>query len=333
MTLHNNISIFVAHVGCPNVCSFCNQHTISGSQKAPTTLEVDAICKEAFQRIKDKSNTEIAFFGGSFTAIEPTYMLSLLQVVQKYIGNGGFYGIRVSTRPDCISKEVLEVLKQYHVTSIELGCQSMCDDVLTANRRGHTAKDVYHACDLIRQYDFELGLQMMVGLYKSTIQDEYYTANQIVSLKPDTVRIYPVCVLKGTELADLYLKGEYTLYDMDTIVDVCCNLLLKFDSNSIRVIKCGLHASEMVETDLVAGYYHPAFRELCESRIYRKNIQSIIGLNPNLKHYVIVVSDRYISMAKGQKKSNIQYFKDMGISVSIKGSQGLNKYETNLEVE
>lgn len=333
MTLHNNISIFVAHVGCPNVCSFCNQHTISGSQKAPTTLEVDAICKEAFQRIKDKSNTEIAFFGGSFTAIEPNYMLSLLQVVQKYIGNGGFYGIRVSTRPDCISKEVLEVLKQYHVTSIELGCQSMCDDVLTANKRGHTAKDVYHACDLIRQYDFELGLQMMVGLYKSTIQDEYYTANQIVALKPDTVRIYPVCVLKCTELAELYLKGEYTLYDMDTIIDVCCNLLLKFDSNGIKVIKCGLHASEMVETDLVAGYYHPAFRELCESRIYRKNIQSIIELNPNLKHYSIVVSNRYISMAKGQKKSNVQYFKDMGISVSIKGLEGLNKYETNLEVE
>ena len=120
---------------------------------------------------------------------------------------------------------------------------------------------------------------------------------------------------------------------MDTIIDVCCNLLLKFDSNGIKVIKCGLHASEMVETDLVAGYYHPAFRELCESRIYRKNIQSIIELNPNLKHYSIVVSNRYISMAKGQKKSNVQYFKDMGISVSIKGSEGLNKYETNLEVE
>lgn len=326
---HNNISIFVAHIGCPNICSFCNQHTISGSQSAPTIDEVYSICEKAFNQIEDKSNTEIAFFGGSFTAIERSYMIVLLECVQNFIGEGKFKGIRVSTRPDCITPEILDILKEYHVTAIELGCQSMRDSVLTANRRGHTAQDVYKACELIKSYKFELGLQMMVGLYTSTIQDEYYTMNEIIKLNPKTVRIYPTVVLKGTHLDDLRQSGDYKLYDLDTMVDICSDFLIEFDKHNIKVIKCGLHSSEMVEAEMTGGYYHPAFRELCESRIYRNIIEKIVKENPNRVNnaYSIFVSSRYVSMAKGQKKSNIEYFKDKGIIVSILGADNLNKYD------
>ncbi len=326
---HNNVSIFVAHVGCPNICSFCNQHTISGSQSAPTIDEVRSTCEMAFNQIEDKSNTEIAFFGGSFTAIEKSYMVALLECVQDFIGKDKFVGIRVSTRPDCITSEILDILKKYNVTAIELGCQSMKDSVLTANRRGHTAQDVYNACELIKSYGFELGLQMMVGLYTSTIQDEYYTMNEIIKLNPKTVRIYPTVVLKGTHLDELMQSGEYKLYSLDTMVDICSDFLTQFNNSGINVIKCGLHSSELVEAEMTGGYYHPAFRELCESRIYRNIIESIVKENPNRVNnaYSIFVSSRYISMATGQKKSNIKYFKDRGILLSILGADNLNKYE------
>lgn len=327
---HNNVSIFVAHVGCPNLCSFCNQHTISGSQSAPTIQEVYETCKNAFENIQDKSNTEIAFFGGSFTAIERSYMIALLDCVQEFIGEKKFLGIRVSTRPDCIDTEVLDILKRYHVTAIELGCQSMRDEVLSANRRGHTAQDVYNACDLIKSYGFELGLQMMVGLYKSTIEDEYYTMKEIIKLNPKTVRIYPTVVLKDTHLDELRLSGEYKLYDLDTMIDICSNLLIEFDKHHIKVIKCGLHASELVEAEMTGGYYHPAFRELCESRIYRNIIEKQIEENPNRESYGFAVSSRYYSMVIGQKKSNLGYFADKGINVWFLKFDYLKKYECNL---
>ncbi len=324
---HNNVSIFVAHVGCPNLCSFCNQHTISGNQTAPTIEEVQATCEQAFNQIEDKSNTEIAFFGGSFTAIEHSYMVALLECVQEFIGEGKFQGIRVSTRPDCITAEILETLKQYHVTAIELGCQSMKDEVLLANRRGHTAQDVLNACELIKSYGFELGLQMMVGLYTSTIQDEYYTMQQIINLKPKTVRIYPTVVLKGTHLDELRESGEYQLYDLDTMVEICADFLMQFEEHNIKVIKCGLHASELVESEMTGGYYHPAFRELCESRIYRKILEKYIIEHPESKSFGFEVSNRYYSMAVGQKKSNVKYFKDKGIAVWFLRSDDIPKYE------
>lgn len=326
---HNNVSIFVAHIGCPNICSFCNQHTISGSQSAPTIDEVRSTCEMAFNQIEDKSNTEIAFFGGSFTAIEKSYMVALLECVQDFIGKDKFIGIRISTRPDCITSKILDILKKYNVTAIELGCQSMKDSVLTANRRGHTAQDVYNACELIKSYGFELGLQMMVGLYTSTIQDEYYTMNEIIKLNPKTVRIYPTVVLKGTHLDELMQSGKYKLYSLDTMVDICADFLTQFNNSGINVIKCGLHSSELVEAEMTGGYYHPAFRELCESRIYRNIIESIVKENPNRVNnaYSIFVSSRYISMATGQKKSNIKYFKNRGILLSILGADNLNKYE------
>jgi histone acetyltransferase (RNA polymerase elongator complex component) len=328
--VHSNISIFVAHVGCPNICSFCNQHTISGSQSAPTIEEVRATCESAFNRIVDKSSTEIAFFGGSFTAIERSYMVALLECVQSFIGEGKFSGIRVSTRPDCITPEILDILKKYHVTAIELGCQSMKDSVLLANRRGHSAQDVTKACELIKSYGFELGLQMMVGLYTSTIQDEYYTMQQIISLNPTTVRIYPTVVLKGTHLDELRQSGEYVLYGLDTMVEICADFLIEFEKHNIKVIKCGLHSSELVESEMTGGYYHPAFRELCESRIYRKTIEKLIEEHPNRQCYSFEVSSRYYSMAVGQKKSNIEYFKGKGFKVCFVPSDSLKKYECNL---
>ena len=329
---HSNISVFVPHVGCPHKCSFCDQRTISGAQSLPRGNYVRQVCEQALREVRSPEDTEIAFFGGSFTAVPRDYMLELLEAAREYVGEGEFRGIRCSTRPDCISTEVLELLKGFGVTAIELGAQSMKDEVLAANERGHTAQDVVNASCLIKDYGFELGLQMMTGLYKSSLADDMETARRIADLAPDTVRIYPVVVLRGTRLGQLYLSGEYAPAPFDEMVEVCADIMKLFTERGIRVIKCGLHASEFVEQDMVAGYYHPAFRELCEAAIYRSNILRAIEKElPDCRGSVTAeVSSRCISKAVGQKRANIEFFRERGLDVTIVGSETVPIYECKL---
>lgn len=314
---HRNISVFIPHAGCPNMCSFCNQNKISGAEKAPSADEVYSVCRNQFENMPDRSNTEIAFFGGSFTAIPHDYMVSLLECVQPFIYDGGFDGIRISTRPDCIDENILDILKKYNVKAIELGCQSMCDDVLTMNNRGHNSEAAVKSSELIKSYGFELGLQMMTGLYGSSYEKDILTAKRICRINPDTVRIYPTVILKGTKLDELYQSGRYITHDIEYMVDLCSEIMHMFNEKGIRIIKCGLHSSETVEEDMTGGYYHPAFRELCESRIFRNAIENALSSYAE-KEFVIYVSGRNISRATGHKRSNAEYFRKSGISLRIK---------------
>lgn len=314
---HSNISIFIPHVGCPHQCSFCDQRTISGAQHLPDGNEVREICSQALAEIKSPENTEIAFFGGSFTAIPRDYMTELLEAAEEFVGDGKFSGIRCSTRPDCIDDEILSLLKQSGVTAIELGAQSMSEKVLELNERGHTSADVVKAAGLIKNYGFELGLQMMTGLYGSSVQTDMETFNKLAELCPAVMRIYPVVILSGTKLAELYKSGEYVPYSFDEAVELCSEILQYADEKGIRVIKCGLHASEFVEQDMVGGFYHPAFRELCESRIYLRKIEE---LAEGCSYVHISVPSRDISRAVGHKKSNIEYFRQKGIEIKVSGS-------------
>lgn len=320
---HSNISIFVPHIGCPHRCSFCDQNTISGENQLPSGDDVRRICEKALGEVKSPENTEIAFFGGSFTAIPRHYMEELLSAAGEFVGEGKFSGIRCSTRPDCIDFEVLQLLKQSGVTAIELGAQSMDDEVLALNERGHSSQDVADAAELIKAFGFELGLQMMIGLYGSTPQKEWETVEKIAALNPDTVRIYPVVVLKNTKLGKLLQSGEYKPFEFEKAVEIAASAMVLFEGSGIRVIKCGLHASEFVEQDMVGGFYHPAFRELCEGLIYRHNMEFLLGEETEA---VIAVNSGCISKAVGQKKSNITFFKERGINIKIVGDESLPKY-------
>ena len=218
------------------------------------------------------------------------------------MGEGKFKGIRLSTRPDCIDREVLTILKKYGVTSIELGAQSMSNKVLKANQRGHSADDVEKAAKLIREFGFELGLQMMVGLYKSDMADEFETLDKIAAIRPDTVRIYPVVILDGTKLGELYKSGEYSTFSFDEVTEFAAIAMMKFEYEGIKVIKCGLHASEFVERDMLGGFYHPAFRELCESNIYRRKIEELIAYETKSGFdFVFAVYYTCLSKAMGLK--------------------------------
>ncbi|MBO7179522.1 MAG: radical SAM protein [Clostridia bacterium] len=334
---HSNISLFVPHAGCPNQCSFCNQKTISGSVKELTREEVRATLLEAKKSNLSSPNTEIAFFGGSFTAIKRDYMLSLLEEAKPFLDDGTFSGIRISTRPDAIDREVLSVLKEYGVTAIELGAQSTNDEVLLFNRRGHTKEDIINASLLIKEYDFSLGLQMMTGLYKSTDERDIETAKDIISLSPDTVRIYPTIVLENTRLAELLKSGEYISPTLDATVSLCAKLLEMFNENNIKVIRLGLHSGGNVEEGYLSGPYHPAFGELCESEIYLKNIRKKLleiyknENNSEIKNVTIYVNEKEISKATGQKGKNKESLLKDGFSVTIKGVSDLENSKILIE--
>lgn len=306
------------------MCAFCNQHTITGNSEIPHAVDVERTCSQALQQIKDPGETEIAFFGGSFTAVPRDYMLELLEAANKFIGAGKCKGIRISTRPDYINEQVLNILKKYHVTAIELGAQSLCDEVLKANERGHTQQDVVTASKLIKSYGFELGLQMMVGLYKSDADKEIYTAKRIIELSPKTVRIYPVVVLEGTKLARLYTAGEYKLMPFDEVVQLCARMLGMFFCAGIDVIKLGLHSSELVEKSIVAGYYHPAFSEIVQSSMFLSAIKSRISSCEQLE---IVINSRSYSVATGQKRCNIKALEENGVKCTIRTDDSLSRQE------
>ncbi|MBR3593800.1 MAG: radical SAM protein [Clostridia bacterium] len=310
---HSNISIFVPHLGCPNMCSFCNQHYIARTEKVPTEQDIiNAVEIAKSSKNYNPSTTEIAFFGGSFTAIERDMMISLLEWANPFVADGTVCGIRISTRPDAIDEEVLDILARYGVKTIELGAQSMCDRVLTLNDRGHSAEDVINASILIKQKGFLLGLQMMTGLYGSSAADDIKTAEQIIKLSPDCVRIYPTIVLKNTRLADLVGKGEYEPQTVDEAVRLCTRLKSMFDEACVPVIRLGLHTID--ETAYIAGPWHPAFRELCDAEEFKNKISR--GLKEK-GCYEVFVNPRDLSKAKGQSKSNIDYFSKIGYNIKI----------------
>ncbi len=326
---HANISIFVSHMGCPNQCSFCNQRYIAGTAQVPNADSVKRAVEES--GIGDKltfDNAEIAFFGGSFTAIDRSLMIELLEAAHRYVLNGRVRGIRISTRPDAIDSEVLSILKKYGVTAIELGAQSMDDEVLLFNKRGHTAEDVRKASRLIKQNGFELGLQMMTGLPKSDNEKDIKTAEEFIKLKPDTVRIYPTIVLENTDLCGMVKRGEYSPQSIEEAVLLCATLLCMFKAENIKVIRLGLHT--ISEEHYVAGPWHPAFSEMVYSEIYLNNALKTFAKMP-FGEYNVYVPSGDISKMIGQKRKNILLLEKMGYICKVKEDKRLKEFEIYIE--
>ncbi len=307
-----NIPIFVSHRGCPHDCVFCNQKHITGKSGSVTPQQADKIIKQAVSTIDfDKASAEIAFFGGSFTAIPREEQEGLLEVAHRYIKDGLADGIRISTRPDCIDEEELCMLKEYGVSSIELGVQSTDEQVLLKSRRGHSYEDVVFASKLINDYGFELGLQMMLGLPGDTAQKSMKTARDIVSLHPKTARIYPTIVIRDSALALMYEKGAYEPLTLDDAVELCADVYTLFCKNDIEVLRMGLMASDEIceGGKIVSGPFHPSFGELVHSRIFLNNMREMIR-GCGKKEACFCVNPRDLSKAIGNKKKNIKILKD-----------------------
>ncbi len=289
------IPVFIPHAGCPNDCVFCNQKRIAGTIKAPEPDEVSALLCDAFKKTE---SAEIAFYGGSFTALP-------FNVQEEYLKTASSFkpkAIRLSTRPDAIDDEILTLLKKYGVKTIELGAQSMDNAVLLKANRGHNAECVSEASRLIKDAGFELVLQMMIGLPGEDENSAMNTAKKIAELQPDGVRIYPTVVVRDTALCDMWQSGEYQALTVEGAVDICVELCEIF--KDIPIIRMGLNPTEDLSGgDALAGAYHPAFGQLVEAKIMLNKIKTKL-CNISGKRIVIYANPKDISNVAGHKGKN-----------------------------
>lgn len=344
MSKINIIPIFVPHLGCPNDCTFCNQKRITGIKefsKEDFYNKVNYFIELFNNSDKD---VELAFYGGSFTAIDRKLQFDLLEYAKNLKDNNKIDRIRISTRPDCINKEILEYLKFYGLDIIELGVQSLDDDVLKKSKRGHNSKCVYTSSKLIKDYGFTLGLQQMLGLPGDNEEKSIKTALGIISLKPKMVRIYPTLVIKNTELEEMYLNKKYNPLNLKDGVNQASKLIMLYNYHDIDVIRVGLQSTEdlQFEKDVVTGPLHDAFRELCESEILFKILthKNLIIKNKNI---IIRASNRNISLLVGQKGENknkimdyydinrIKFLSDNNLKNKIEIIDGKNNHLINID--
>ncbi len=343
MEKHCIIPIFVPHLGCPNDCIFCNQKSISGQKNEMTKEKAKEIIENYLKSIrKEKENVkiEIAFFGGSFTAIKEEKQEELLKVAYEYVKSKDVDSIRISTRPDAINKEILKRLKKYGVKTIELGVQSANNYILNRINRGHTFDDVKKASKLIRWYGFKLGHQMMVGLPESTRLDEINTAKQLIKLKPKMVRIYPTLVIKNTKLEKEYEEGKYKPLSVVQTVEVCKDLVRMFTDKKIDVIRIGLQTTDEISkpgsknSEVVAGPFHPALRQLVESAMwYDAIVGKIKKLNVKVKEVEVTVNPVDSNNVIGHKKENVLKLKDTyDVDLVLKQDEKVKQGKSKIEV-
>ena len=301
------IPLFVPHVGCPNDCVFCNQRRISGAVRPITADEVSSAIEQGAAITSNEVQRQLAFYGGSFTAIPVAEQEALLGAAQPYLADGTLASIRLSTRPDAIDEETLLRLRRFGVRTVELGAQSMDDTVLQLSGRGHTAEQVARAARLVKEYGFELILQMMTGLPgDENGEASVATAHRIAALQPDGVRIYPTVIVKDTALYDQWQAGMYEEHTVEAAVAVCARIVPVFEQAGIPVIRLGLNPTEdLSHGDAAGGAYHPAMGELVRSRMMLERARALLQGAERGSSVVIEVGKGKISQMIGQKRCNI----------------------------
>lgn len=342
---HINIPVFIPHLGCPHTCAFCNQRKISGVAEFDITgvkAEIDKVLSELEQSAEER-HTEIAFFGGSFTGIPREQMTMLLSLVHPYLEDGRVDSLRCSTRPDYINDEIIDILKSYKMTTVELGIQSMSDTVLRLSERGHTAEQSEAACRLIKASGMRLVGQMMTGLPGSGRSDEIYTARKLCEMGVDAARIYPTMVFAGTGLGRMMAEGSYMPPDSEETTDRVADLLEIFDASSVPVIRIGLCSGEDLysDTGIVAGGYEPAIGEMARSRVYLRRIISALpphktesGGAPRLRAHVRCPVGATSAVCGHRRANRIYLEKNCGvISLSVTEDPSLTGYALSVETE
>ncbi len=337
---HKNIPIFIPHLGCPHDCVFCNQKKISGHGNFDPETVIPEI-EEALATMREGEIPEIAYFGGSFTGIDRELMIRLLDIAEGYVKTGKVSGIRMSTRPDYISEEILDILGNYTVSAIELGLQSLSDEVLLLSEREHTTKDSVRACRLIRERGIPLVGQMMICLPGGTLENECETARALVSLGCRAARVYPTVVFRGTKLCRMAESGSYLPLTNEEAIRRTKEVLKILIAGRLSLLRIGLSSNEDIRNpeEVYAGATHPALGELCLGEIYydlirgklRESLESFKGGGIAVK-----VKRGELSKAIGQKRKNItrlsEEFSSKGIkNIRIIGCETLADYEISIE--
>lgn len=319
------IPIFIPFLGCPHDCAFCNQVKITNYKD---NINKENTIRQINQYLsyfpKNENLKEIAFFGGSFTGLDEKVMISYLEIALNYKKKGIIDRIRLSTRPDYINNSILDILKKYEVDVIELGIQSLDNEILNANERGHSKEDSIRASKLIKDYGFKLGHQIMPGLYKDSFDKAIKTGLESIKMNPDMVRIYPTLVIKDTKLEKLFKEGLYKPLSLDEAIEISSRLYMIYSYKNIPVIRIGLQPTENIndKKDVVAGPFHPSIRQLVETNIHKIYLEELINKYRLKDKIKIHTSNREISIIAGNKKANKNYFyKKYGLIINFENDE------------
>lgn len=312
MKTHAIIPIFIPHLGCPNDCVFCNQKKITARTKPLSREDMEDLIEKYLKTIAGRGieTVEIAFYGGSFTGLPLERQQGYLAVAKSYKGRGLIHKIHLSTRPDYIDDAILTNLKEYGADIIELGVQSLDDEVLRLSNRGHSKEAVYAASRLIRDYGFELGLQLMIGLPGDTYEKSINSAREAVKIGPSIARLYPTVIIRDTELYEMYRRGEYTPFSAEEMLRTTKDMYQILTDAGINVIRVGLKSTDIInEHGEIAGGYHPAFRQLVEAEIAKEQMESqLLAVLPGPARIDFCSSGASFSNMIGNRKSNRIYF-------------------------
>lgn len=308
------IPIFIPHEGCPHRCLFCNQHRISGWSRpvTPETVQAEIAAWLGRGRVGGRSETQAAFYGGSFTALPRARQKELLLAARPFVESGQLRSLRLSTRPDCMDAEQADFLKAHGVATVELGAQSMNDAVLAAAWRGHDAAATEQAAAVLRQAGLETGIQLLIGLPGDSRASLRRTVGRVITLRPDFVRLYPLLVVKNSGLADLHAQGRYTPLSVAKAVLLTAFMKERFEQAGIRVIRTGLQAGEDLESSLLAGPWHPAFGELVSSRLLLRQTRRLLA-QAKSETVRLRVNPRDQSAFRGLKSANIDRLRQLGL--------------------
>ena len=308
------IPVFIAHRGCPYQCLFCNQYAITGKGDATSgDPDIAGIIAQWLARSPGYDRVQVAFYGGSFTCLDSDVQERMLGKVQPFIRTGRVHSVRLSTRPDCINREIVTRLKENGVATVELGVQSMDDRVLMNVMRGHSASDCWHAARLLREGGIgEVGVQLLPGLPGETTNSFLDGVRQVIAMEPDLVRLYPAVVVNRSGLEKMYRGGDYKPMSLHRAVALCRRARELFSGADIPVVRMGLQPSEALEKELVAGPFHPAFGELVLSRQWFRELRGRLMMLEPGEHLTVRVSHRDYSALVGRKKMNMRRLAQLG---------------------
>jgi histone acetyltransferase (RNA polymerase elongator complex component) len=330
------IPVFLPSLGCRERCLFCNQKAALEGPPSPSSIR-NFIEASLIQIPYNKKPMEkqVAFYGGSFTAIHREDQVRYLKEVQPFFASGLVDSIRISTRPDALDEEILSLLKEYGVKTIEVGVQSMIDEVLSIANRGHSAEDTVSATLRLKQWGFEVGHQLMIGLPGDTCDRFLQTLDRVVELRPDFVRIHPTLVLKGAPLENLWREGGYSPLQLEEAVQWLKQGLVKLEDSSIRVARIGLQPTDELKRDFLAGPYHPALRQLIDSAVFFEMATSLLQTSQKNNHALFLCHPKEISNLRGQKNENIlRLKKHFNLrDIFIQGRQELPKGYLGLQTQ
>ena len=306
------IPIFLPAMGCRERCLFCNQKASSKGLTSPAFIRnfIEASLSQ-IPHNKKRREKQVAFYGGSFTAMHRDDQVRYLKGVQPFIASGLVDSVRVSTRPDALDEEILSLLKEHGVKTVEMGVQSMIDEVLSLARRGHRAEDTASATIRLRQLGFEIGHQLMIGLPGDTCDRFLQTLDRVIDLKPDFVRIHPTLVLRGATLENLWREGEYSPLSFEETINWLKRGLVRLEKSSISVARMGLQPTDELERDFLAGPYHPSLRQLVDGAIFFDMAASLLQRSQKNGQTLFFCHPKDISNLRGQKNENILKLKKL----------------------